>query len=267
MNADIKAAFFDIDGTLVSFSSHSVPQSTVLAIDKLKQAGVKCFISSGRHISNIDNIAPLSFDGFVTINGGMTIFDGKVIDKNPINKDDVARMLQRLYPETSLLSEQPLAVSFVLEDHLVMNINNDKTNTIFSQLKFKTWPQIDDLRKYADQDIFQMISFFGSDDEPRIMDSLPHCQSARWSPIFTDVVPKGQSKVRGIEQICRQMAIKPENIMAFGDGGNDVEMLRFAHIGVAMGNASQSVKDNADWVCPSVDDDGILWAVNKLLEE
>jgi Cof subfamily protein (haloacid dehalogenase superfamily) len=254
----IKAVFFDIDGTLVSFKTHEVSAKVRASIERMQRNGIKCFISSGRHLDNIDNLGALHFDGFVTVNGGMTYLDGRLIDSNPIAKSDVRTMLDIVYPDNLL------AVSFVLRDGLVMNTDNERSDYIFEQLQFKKRPRIVDLRTLADEDVYQMISFFDREEEPAIMRCLPHCQSARWSPIFTDVVPRGQSKVRGIDKLCATMGITPSECMAFGDGGNDVEMLRHVGLGVAMGNASDDVKAEADEVCPSVDDDGIAWMVERL---
>ncbi len=262
-----KAAFFDIDGTLVSFRTHCVPESTKRAIESLRSNGIRCFISSGRHLTNIDNLDDLTFDGYVTVNGGMTYFDGELIDTNPISRDDVSEALSMIYPGSSPAhpSVSRFAVSFVLRDGLVMNRENGKTQQIFDQLGFKRKPVIKDLRTVADEEVYQMISFFGEDEEPDILKILKNCESQRWSPIFTDLVPKGQSKVRGIKKVCELIGAGQSEIMAFGDGGNDVAMLRYAGLGIAMGNASEDVRRQADLVCPSVDDDGIEWAVKKAL--
>ena len=262
INRIIKAAFFDIDGTLVSFSSHQVPSSAVRAISRLQNAGVKCFISSGRHISNIDNLGDLKFDGYVTVNGGMTFFNGRLIDSNPICHSDVATMISMISPGGDY---DGMAVSFVLKDGLVMNVQNEKTDAVFRQLKFNIMPRMVDPLSIGEQDVFQLISFFSPDLEPSILSRLPFCESQRWSPVFTDVVPSGQSKVRGMAKICDYLNITPDELIAFGDGGNDVAMLRFAGLGVAMGNADQCVKNQADLVCPSVDEDGIDWTVSQLV--
>ncbi len=253
-----KAAFFDIDGTLVGFKTHCVSEATRLAIAKLRRNGIRCFISSGRHIGNIDNLGDLEFDGYVTVNGGMTYYEGELVDSCPINKEDVGRMLEIVYPENKL------AVSMVLKEGLVMNVENERTRAIFEQLEFKKMPVIEDLRKYRDADVYQMISFFTEEEEPEIMGKLANCQSARWSPVFTDVVPLGTSKVRGIRMLCERLGIGQEEVIAFGDGGNDVEMLRYAGLGVAMGNATETVKASSDMVCPSVEDEGIGWTVGRL---
>ena len=81
----IKAVFFDIDGTLVSFKTHVVPKSTLHAIELLKKKGIKVFIATGRHRRSINNLGDLEFDGYVTLNGGY-VFAGKddVIYKHSI---------------------------------------------------------------------------------------------------------------------------------------------------------------------------------------
>lgn len=260
-----KAAFFDIDGTLVSFNTHRVPESTIRAIDKLKSKGIKCFVSTGRHISKIDNLGDLEFDGYVTVNGGINYYQGQIVDTNPIDKADIRRALDIIYPDGH--SEQPIApfaTAIVMIDDLKMNYVDASVEEIFRQLNFKC-PELTDLRKYAEADIFQMISFFDIEAEPSVMNALPHCQSERWSPIFTDVVPKGQSKPRGMKKLCEIIGAEPSEVIAFGDGGNDTGMLQFAGMGVAMGNAQDTVKAYADMVCPSVDEDGIEWAVDKIL--
>ena len=65
----VKAIFFDIDGTLVSFKTHEVPRSTIDALDILRKKGIKVFIATGRHYSSINNLGNLTFDGYITLNG------------------------------------------------------------------------------------------------------------------------------------------------------------------------------------------------------
>lgn len=258
MQHNIKAIFFDIDGTLVSFRTHTVPQSTIEALDRLRAAGIKLFIASGRHMSSINNLGSLRFDGYVTINGGISIVDGQIIHKRPLQRSEPQAMLEYMR------SVRDFPNAFVLEDRLVMNFANDDAQKIFDMLNFPA-PQVASLDEAAKEDVYQMISFFGADEEEQIMKHLPNCDTQRWNTLFTDVVPKGTSKVLGIAKVAEHFGFTAENIMAFGDGGNDIEMLRYASIGVAMGNAEQEVKDSADYVTDTVDDDGIAKAVKALL--
>lgn len=77
MNKNIKAIFFDIDGILVPFGSHSIPEEVVNRIRTARKKGIKVFVSTGRHISWIDNLGDTEFDGYVTANGAMCLLQDK----------------------------------------------------------------------------------------------------------------------------------------------------------------------------------------------
>lgn len=91
------------------------------------------------------------------------------------------------------------------------------------------------------------------------------CTAQRWHPFFADCICKGTSKATGIDAVCDYYGIDISETMAFGDGGNDMQMLAHAGMGVAMGNASDEVKACADYVTDTVDDDGIAKAIVHLL--
>lgn len=78
------------------------------------------------------------------------------------------------------------------------------------------------------------------------------------------VTALGNTKQKGIDEIIRHFDIRSEETAAFGDGGNDISMLRHAGVGIAMGNARGEVKAAADRVTASVDDDGIARALSHL---
>ena len=85
-----------------------------------------------------------------------------------------------------------------------------------------------------------------------------------WISFGADIVPVNGSKAEGIKQLVQHLSEKPEQIVAFGDGYNDIEMLQLADIGVAMGNASDAVKAHADFITKPIDEDGIYYACEKL---
>jgi Cof subfamily protein (haloacid dehalogenase superfamily) len=87
------------------------------------------------------------------------------------------------------------------------------------------------------------------------------CEFGRWHPAFVDITAKGNTKQNGIDQFIKHFGFKLEETMAFGDGGNDIGMLRHAGIGIAMGNAKDDVKAVADYVTDTVDEDGIYKAM------
>lgn len=248
----VEAVFFDIDGTLVSFNTHKVPDSAIDSINSLREKGIKVFIASGRQFEAINNLGYLQFDGYITLNGSYCfVGDHHVIHKHVIHKQDIKAIID--YIE----SKKSFPCMFVAKHHSFTNFLNRDTKEVFDMLNFPT-PRVEqDIRKAVDQDIYQMISFHDQEDEAEIMSLLSHCDATRWSPLFTDIIPKGGSKQVGMDKILAYFDIPLENTMSFGDGGNDISMLKHAHIGIAMGNAADDVKSVADYVTSSVDKDGI----------
>lgn len=247
----IKAVFFDIDGTLVSFDTHKIKPSSVDAIRLLQKEGIKVFIATGRQFESIPYLENISFDGYITLNGSCcALGDGQVIYKKPIAKLDIESYVN--YQKQS--GEIPSI--FVFEKSSFINTFNDDVYMLLEMLDFKK-PESGNLKEALNKDVFQIISFINHRQEKEILSLLPSSEATRWSPLFTDIIPKGNSKQVGIDQIINHFEIKLEETMAFGDGGNDISMLKHVHCGIAMGNASDEVKSVANYVTDSVDDDGV----------
>ena len=102
-----------------------------------------------------------------------------------------------------------------------------------------------------------MTPFITEEEEKEVRPYIPTCEVGRWYHAFADVTAKGVTKQKGIDEIIRFFGIELEDTMAFGDGGNDISMLRHAAIGVAMGQAKEDVKAAADYITTPVDEDGI----------
>lgn len=254
----IKAVFFDIDGTLVSFKTHEVPQSTIEALDLLQKKGIKVFIATGRHYTSINNLGDLKFDGYVTLNGGYCFAgEDKVIYKHSIPDRDIEALIR--YMET----EESFPCAFVQEKEIFMNYKDETVEEIFNMLNFPE-PPIRPMDEIRGKTAYQLVSFFTAEQEKKIMTILSNCESTRWNPLFTDVVPAGSSKRVGIDKMLEYFRIPLNECMAFGDGGNDIAMLQHAGIGVAMGNAEDDVKQYADYITDSVDEDGIFNALKHL---
>ena len=111
------------------------------------------------------------------------------------------------------------------------------------------------------QRILQLTPFFSVDYERELMARIPSCTSGRWHPAFTDITAQGADKGEGMLAMAAHFSLDSQYTMAFGDGGNDASMIRTAGIGVAMGNALDTLKQEADYTTTSVDDDGVLNAL------
>ena len=119
----------------------------------------------------------------------------------------------------------------------------------------------DAYERALNEKVYQLNVFVSEEEEGDFMRLMPNSKTARWTSHFTDIIPKDGGKNKGIDAIINHFGIKLEETMAFGDGGNDIDMLKHAEIGVAMENARDDVKEIADFITTSVDDDGITNAL------
>lgn len=254
----IKAIFFDIDGTLVSFNTHTIPQSTLEAVKEVRKKGIKVFIATGRPMPFINNLGTLEYDGIMSVNGAnIMLKDGTNILHKPVDKSDVERMVK-------YQSSTPLPVAYATNDEAFVTHYNESFHEVFELLDLDT-PQVLPAEEALKMDIIQVIAFFTEAEEPFIMDNiLTHCDAQRWHPSFADCIAKGNNKATGIDAVCRYLGIDISETMAFGDGGNDMQMLRHAGIGIAMGNASDEVKSCAKMVTETVDNDGIARILRQI---
>ena len=249
-----KALFFDIDGTLVSFKT----QSTRLAIKQLQSNGHKVFIATGRPKLLINNLKDISFDGFISMNGAHCFTaDSTDIYRGTIPTEDIERLI-------SYYSTHDYPFLCVSDKDWFITHSNEAVEEICNLINIKT-PPILPVETAREREILEIMGYFPKEtDEEVFSNVLTHCDTVRWHPLFTDIVKKGINKSTGIDEVIRYFGIKREDTIAFGDGGNDIPMLKHAGIGVAMGNASERVQAAADYITTSVDDDGIANALRFL---
>ncbi|MBR5192898.1 MAG: Cof-type HAD-IIB family hydrolase [Bacteroidaceae bacterium] len=253
-----KALFFDIDGTLVSFKTHVIPASTIEALTLAHEKGIQIFIATGRPTLIINNLGELQsrglIDGYITMNGGYCYVGDKIIYKSPIPETDVQTMAR-------ISKEKGYACIFVGEHEAWVCQPNDPLRQIFYDfLGVKEFPEVG-FEEAINHEIYQMTPFFSAEDERIIAPQMPQSEFGRWYPTFVDITAKGNTKQNGIDEFIKHFGFKLEETMAFGDGGNDIGMLRHAGIGIAMGNAKDDVKASADYVTDPVDEDGIFNAM------
>lgn len=251
-----KALFFDIDGTLISFNTHRIPQSTVQALEAAKAGGVKVFISTGRpmpFIFHLDEIEHL-IDGYITTNGGYCFIGKKPVYYHPIAKPDACTLIDYcLKVDCS---------AFVVGKETIALVNHKPVvDEVFGSILDVDDFGCDTIDNVMQQDTLQITAFLSQEQENEIMPHVQGCIGGRWSPAFVDINNVLADKGRGMLAMAAHCGIAASETMAFGDGGNDIPILRQAGIGVAMGNAAPSVKAAADFVTTSVDDNGIANAL------
>ena len=253
-----KALFFDIDGTLVSFQTHVIPASTIEALTLAHEKGIQIFIATGRPTLIINNLGELQsrglIDGYITMNGGYCYVGNEVLYKGSIPEKDVKAL-------ADFCQKNNYPCIFVGEHDASVCQPDEMLRYIFYQhLGVKEFPE-ETFEKAIQRDVYQITAFFNPEQEKEVLPQADGGEFGRWHPAFVDITAKGNTKQNGINQFIKRFGFKLEETMAFGDGGNDIGMLRHAGIGIAMGNASDEVKAAADYVTAHVDEDGIYKAM------
>lgn len=249
----IKAIFFDVDGTLLSHNTKQVPETTKEALKKLKEKNIKTFMATGRHNLELDDLPldDLAFDGYVLLNGQInTDHEGNLISQQTISERDTQTLIQRF-------KEKKTAILFIENDRFYINTINERVKAAQAAIS-SPYP---DVGEYSGNPICQCCLYATTDEAKEFIKELPDCKISQWNPYAYDILSKEGGKTAGIESVLRHYGIKKEEIMAFGDGENDIEMLQYAKIGVAMGNADDDVKKAADYVTDHIDEDGIYKAL------
>ncbi len=246
----IKAAFFDIDGTLISFKTHRMHQSTHQALYALREKGVQVYVATGRSkmmMPFMDRY--FSFDAYLTLNGQYCYNRFEVIRKKTVDSDDIRQL-------KAMLSEKPFPCLFVEEDGMFINYADERVEKL-CELIDHPMPPSAGLDRIREDGVLQFVPFLNEREEKILTGTLKNVESTRSVPYCFDVMPAGGGKQAGMQAVLARAGIAPDETIAFGDGFNDIGMLGYAGIGVAMGNAADTVKAHADYVTVSVEEGGI----------
>ena len=249
----IKAIFFDIDGTLLSHKTRSVPVSARKAIQTLQEKGIHCVCASGRSMMEIEElpINDVPFDSYIALNGQVVFNkDREFLFGNPIQNEEKELIIH-------LFNEKKTPVMMIEKDRIYMNFVNDYV--IKAQADVST--PVFGCEEYSGNDFYMVSVYVDSEHEELFRTKFNHCLVTRWHDLGLDIVSKEGGKVAGIQKYLEMNDILLEETMAFGDGENDMEMLKYAHIGVAMGNGKEAVKEIADYVTDDIDEDGVFSAL------
>ncbi len=255
----IKALFFDIDGTLVSYQTHRIHPLDLETLAELHKKGIKLFIASGRDFgvpreaAAIAEVRPF-MDGLIGTNGQRCeLMDGTVISSYTMDDGDLQRVRE-------CCGENHFALLYYLGPQSYVTEMTDKVKE-FAKLVGLPVPL---LRPLAPEEPTprKICVYISSADERRLLRPLlKHTLTANSRDLITDLIPEGIGKDSGIRDVCAYFGIDPLHTMAFGDGENDMSMLKAAGIGVAMVPSPEVVKASADYITGSAKEAGITQAV------
>lgn len=249
----VKIVFFDVDGTLLKLGCKELSKKTIFALNKLKENGIKIFMATGRPASIAPHFDEVEFDGMLSFSGQLCTDENGVIYSNQMDPKDVLTFYE---------NTKKMQIPMMAADHSIcgMNYPKEPLNKYFDMVNVDICV-VDDFDSFITHPIYQMVVAIPLDQEEKVLESTTNLQTARWCDMACDIIPKNGGKEIGIQKILEHYGYTREESMSFGDGGNDKTMLEYTGIGVAMGNAKQEIKDIADYITKSVEDDGIYHAL------
>ena len=250
----IKIIFFDIDDTLRNSKTGFVPSTIPTIFKQLREKGILTGIATGRGIFGVvSEIKALKPDFFVTLNGAY-IEDkkGNVIYSNKIARDKV---------EEYITWTKEVGIDYGLVGSHAAKLS--RRTEMISQAIDPIYPDLEvDPDFYQKEDIYQMWTFEDQGDDLTLPESLASTlRMVRWHEHSSDVVPISGSKAAGVAKVVDQLGLKPEIVMVFGDGLNDFELFDYAGISVAMGISHDKIKEKADYITKTLEEDGIFDAL------
>ena len=256
----IKAVFFDIDGTLYDSDINYSNKSSLEAIKHLHEQGILIGLCTGRSRKEIlsvpKEILTLPFDIYITSGGTCSYLkDGTVLHRTYFTKEQVERVLKIREAgdfDLDIGYLDDIDSGILWECGMMGKINFD-------------WYQIP-VPKVRELDASTVCHFMLAVGEayhhlaPPYLEGLSYFSS---SPYSIDVYPPNVNKANGIREALKSFGITMDEVMAFGDSINDVEMLEEVGVGIAMGNGSENVKKIAHFVTKTMQEDGIMYALKK----
>lgn len=259
----------DLDGTLTNRDKEITPR-TKEALFKLKQAGGVIVLASGRPTYGIMPIAKelklhetggyvLSFNGgrIIDCKSGETIFAKEL----PVSSNQRIIRMAKEYGVNILTYEDDLIIAADASDEYVCK------EAVINKLEVK---EVKDMENYVK---FPVVKYLLLEEgnylamvEPKMKAALGRDYSVyRSEPYFLEILPKGIDKAASLERLLERLGMSKEEMIACGDGYNDLSMIQYAGLGVAMENAVLPVRNAADYITASNNDDGIAQVVEKFM--
>lgn len=251
---DKKILFFDIDGTILSEETNTIPSSTLNAIASARENGHLAFVNTGRPYAIIEQmIKDVGFDGFVCGCGTNIYFQGKEIYHQTLDVNTRRKIIDLAYL---------CKVDCMLEGKTAVCFKDELYHPIMTFLKNKFIEEGHNTLIYSKNsdmpfDKFTVWYTFESDIESfknAIKDEFTIIQRA---DDFIEVVPKNCSKASGIDFLTNYLDMPHDSTISFGDSTNDLSMLIHTKESVAMGNSNPILFDKVTHITTDIDENGI----------
>ncbi len=256
---DKKIFFFDYDGTLRNQKDDSISDNTYEAIESLRKNGHLVFINTGRPKSAIDRLAKsIEVDGYICGCGTYIEHGDKVIFETELKPS-----LHKLVLDALEVNQ----VEFIIEGHSALYISRDIDHKGLKEFIIRMISSGVNIMHTDSPSLHfskMVCAFKNPESKERFEKELEeHFDYIEQSDVHTEAVMKGYTKAKGMNYLAEKLGFSKEDIYAFGDGNNDLEMLEEAGVSVAIGQDAPLLLEYADYQAPPADQDGVY----KILKE
>ncbi len=262
---NIKLIVVDVDNTIIPAGSQQISNHLKEVFQKVMNQGIKVMINTGRHYTflqpSLFGDLPMEYIG--TINGAcVTDRYGNTIEKHPMKKEHMDAI-------TDICLKNEIGLGFKFEDRIVTYANHQKFMDGYVQ-KGAPWENtvLDDTekREHHLEHGYPLGTFLIGDESiiDAFSNQIPDLQFAWSFRNGFDVFLKDINKATSVERVLKEYQLTWDNVIAFGDAGNDIAFVNKAAIGVALGNAKDDLKRYADIIAEDCKDDGVAKTLEKL---
>jgi len=259
----------DIDGTLAR-NNRTISENTQKTLIEAQQCGLRIVVASGRPTYGIKPVADLlrldEYGGFVLAYNGGEIW----------NWQEQSQIYKHPLPDDSLPIIYKLCKDFHFDlmtycgDSIITEVTNSPYITLSSQRNNMKLQVVSDFLSGIQYPIFKCMIVGEPDRLESFQEVMNNALSGiavafRSEPFYLEIVPQGIDKAACLKHILSYLNFDRNTLVACGDGYNDISMIRYAGLGVAMGNANSSVKQSADYITLSNEADGVAFLVKNVL--
>ena len=269
----IKLLAIDMDGTLLNEEKHiDTPQKE--AVQKAIEAGIKVVLCTGRPLFGVLpvygelELEKYNLDEYVILNNGCSLrktTNWELLDNKEITREDVIYLdkLRKGYNLDLTVSND--------NDYFVVGDKANKYTIEDGKLVYVDIKPISLEEATSEKHTFFKSMYLGEEEEiQRFKNDNENLLKDKYDAVLSQIhifemLPFGTNKAAALKELAEKLGIEREEIMTIGDGNNDVEMLEFAGIGVAMGNGTESAKKAANYLTDTNENHGVAKAIEKYI--
>ncbi|MBQ6888908.1 MAG: HAD family phosphatase [Lachnospiraceae bacterium] len=269
MSKSEKILVLDIDGTLTN-SKKEITENTKNGIKDIMERGHIVMLASGRPTPGMKKYAEEleleKYGGYLlSFNGGKIINckTGDIVFQNTLP----SHILRGLY---KFALDNDCGLVTYLGDTVILGTRSDEYIELEARINGMPIRQVDNMVEFVDFDMNKCLMTAPVDKAPALEKELQEmfgdiASIYRSEPFFIEIMPKGVDKAASLDKMLSTIGLKRENAICCGDGFNDMTMIQYAGVGVAMANAQEKVKEVADFITKSNDEDGIVTVIDKFI--